>query len=601
MKKINWFAIIILSLNLAFAQEQEKGVSISIETSFLDKPSFDRAITLVASDNYTRFMRTEAQNGDLKALNINTLNKLQTKYLDSINNDNEYHEMSNIEKAKALYEFASDYTGINFSSNLILNELVISSMVKDPQNWRNYAREVKDQLSFNDKLLIASHFGGKFGDDYNYDRADNGPASGGIVTIETMLTNLSNTNPGGVCRDVTRAQAQILTELGIDKKSIYNLSYATATGFHAVTLVQDPTNKTGIYKINYDYLTHNQGLTGPTALNMDGTLADVGTAFKVYDADGSPIAAIPSELGQIFREVTGSSSINTAATKYSIRKSIIESRYVNATLFQGKMSGTGDDFTGVALDRQFKFRKGRDNYEIGVAVISREGREREDITFDQTAVFARLKYWMERKKTINRVVFKGIAGSEIEAAYLDTKIVRSSDQYEKAGKNFDHNLNMFAGFEAQYTSNDQRFVSKTALMLESYIDFKNITSATSGGYQLVLNKATLTQTGKYKVNQNMIIEGQVLVTSMQIGQTMTFKSSVHHVPSKLSFGVSYHTPISSVPAFHEDAEKRTTFSVTKKIGANKKRPKVYGEAYFESNHFEESQRNRVDMGVRIRF
>ncbi|GAB4420468.1 MAG: hypothetical protein OHK0056_31030 [Bacteriovoracaceae bacterium] len=226
--------MIITSIPL-FAQSEEGSFSISIETSFMDEMGFDQAVGFVASNNYNKFMLNEINNGNFRVLNINNLTKLETRYLNSTVLG-QYQDASLVDKANMLSSFATNYSGVQIDRGLILNELVIREMINNPEDWKNPLREAREALSFHDKLLIASHFGGRFGNDYNYDRAGGGPQSDGIVSIETMLINLSNSNPGGVCRDVTRAQSQILTELGVDKRNIYTMAYADAGGFHAITL-----------------------------------------------------------------------------------------------------------------------------------------------------------------------------------------------------------------------------------------------------------------------------------------------------------------------------------------------------------------------------
>ncbi|GAB4011538.1 MAG: hypothetical protein Fur0010_06190 [Bdellovibrio sp.] len=364
--------------------------------------------------------------------------------------------------------------------------------------------------------------------------------------------------------------------------------------------VQDPDNKDGLYKMNYDYLQYNSGLSGPAALKVDGTLADVGLTYRIYDADGSPVTHVPTEIGQIFREVTNSSRA-TISPKYTINKTVISSRWVNATIFEGRNAGTMDSFHGLALDKSFHSENRSQNMEIGVAVISREGQNRNDVELDQTALMARLKYWVEKKKTINRVIITGILGSEIEAGYFDSKVVRKSDGYTKEGTNIDPVSMAFAGVSAEYTSRDGKLNLTSSVIIDSYLDFKNVTAASSGGVTLAMDAVRLDNKASFKLNEQTKLTGQVLITMKQIGNSVTFRTGIAHEKSRSALDFSYHTPIGYMPMFVEEFERTYSVGARKQIGGKKPNTRVRGEIYFEGNHFEDSNRNRLDAGFKFRF
>jgi hypothetical protein len=124
---------------------------------------------------------------------------------------------------------------------IIQSEYAVQYAIQNPDNWASEFESLGNSgaLSIEDKMLIASQLGGQFGEKYNLDRASDGV---GVVTIEQLFASLASGSPGGVCRDISKAQGQILNALGVPEENIYLVSYSTPGGSHAILAVSDPDN-----------------------------------------------------------------------------------------------------------------------------------------------------------------------------------------------------------------------------------------------------------------------------------------------------------------------------------------------------------------------
>jgi len=579
---------------------QEKQISISYSMSFSDQSSFDNAIGFVGSSSYDQFMQLQTQSGNQRAAALNSISKLENHYL-LTHNKVLYDSYSPKLKAQALARYASQQAFVSPSEGMILSDLVIRDIIAKPQDWKSIVQKSKNDLSFNEKVNIASNLGGKFGDDYNYDRADAGKDAGKAVSLPELLSKLSTNDAGGVCRDIALAQSQILTELGVPSNNVYTMAYANATGYHAVLIVQDPENKNKVVKVNYDYVQEIEGQPGSASLYIDGGLTNVGMGVKLYDYKGRPVSTLPTEIGQVFRDVTNS-DLATEAPLYNIQKVIMVGRWGTGTLFSGTTSDTGDQFMGLAINKRLTDENRPSQTEIGVAVIQRTGDERELITFDQQAVYVRLKNWVEKNKTIGRVDISAIAGTELEAEVMNSRVITRDSERERSGVNYEANVFAFIGGKAQIKSLNERAAFESGVMAYGRVDFKNVADGNAGGYTLVVDRVDLNNKVTYQLTPSSKVTGQANIVFREFGNTVNFKAGIENKRLNANAEFNYLVPLTNnMPSFVEDAQERYGFGVSKEIHRKVAKVPLKGQFYVTGNHFKDSDRNQVDMGITFRW
>ena len=454
----------------------------------------------------------------------------------------------------------STYDGVSTTSNSSDDAIsTISSMIATPSQWKTALNEVKDELTFSEKIEIASYFGEAFGDDYNYERDDSGED---IVTVEEMLTSLSSDDTGGVCRDVALAQAQILTSLGVDKSSIYIVAYYDATGRHSVLAVEDADDPDKIIKFNYGYTTESGDVKGGAALTQDTSLPDFGMYFRVYDSDGDPVARVPSEIGQIFNEVTsGDYGKRDIAKSYALQKAVINTPFGNGTLFTGETSA-GDEATGIAINQTMKSRYVTN--EIGVSAITREG-DRTLVSIEQQALYLRLKSILDTpsKKYGDRFSINGVASAQIETMYMNNTVI-DSDGDRTDSTNEEFSTTFATGLESFWQSQDHTTLISSELIATGNIDLKNEVNL-SEGYTLAFDNLRWTTNYKHDVGEAMQVQGTGSFIVYNLGATAILEGKLNNVHSNWSASAAYQAPIDELPVFMPGSSETLKFGVKKSL------------------------------------
>jgi hypothetical protein len=301
---------------------KERKYNLYFTMTFNDAEAVGLAEGFMGMNNLNVFMLGQANSGNPKANGIRSLGKLRQKYKSENPNSN-FDSLGIKDREKVLIQFAQDSAGVEIPKGMLMSEIAIARAVSDPANWKAGMAEIKDDLSFDQKVLVASHLGGKFSERYNFDRA--GSEGQGVVTIEEMLTSVRDVQPGGICRDVSMAQSAILKELGVPKDNIYQVGYTTTSGGHAVVAIQDPDNPKNIIKLNYGAVTESNEAVGSSALIQNTSLPDFGIKNKIYNADGDPVGNLPTEIGEILYDTTGGNRGKMIpASRHSIQKWVLK-------------------------------------------------------------------------------------------------------------------------------------------------------------------------------------------------------------------------------------------------------------------------------------
>ena len=541
---------------------KKRRFNIYFTATFSDKTALDQAEGFFGKNNYKNYMHAHGANGHPGAYQIASINSLENKYL-AANGSSGWAGKTLKEKADLLQAFAKDRSGVEVPAGMILSEYAIGHMVQNPNDWKSSLNEVKDHLSFEEKMKLASHLGGRFSDNYNYDRADGvGDRKDGIVTIEQLLDSVKHSDPGGVCRDVALAQAQILTQLGVPKDKVYMMGYRTATGGHAVLAVQDPNDKDKIVKLNYDYVSESDNVKGAAALVQDTSLPDTGIQYRLFDADGKPVGKIPSEMGQVLREATGASRTSNELVKtYSLQKVGVETPFGAGNVFSGQTSG-GDKIVGVAIDHTIKTKYAK--MEVGGAYVERES-DRTRVTLSQDAFYGRMKTTLNTPDfKAGNFSFRGDVATELEIMAMDNKVTYKGSGLETGGKNMDFSDRHSAGISAFWNSDDERTHVMSRVEVEGYVDFKNEAAGTSGGSTLVHNQTKWTTGVAHDISANMRLIGNSAIVLKEVGNSATFTGAMEYHPWDMKVKGGYQRPLDDdIPAFMPESREAATIGVEK--------------------------------------
>ncbi len=435
---------------------------------------------------------------------------------------------------------------VGLSSNTLSAMNVIQSMIDDPSNWKTELENVKDDLSFSDKIEVASYFGDVFGQDYNYERADNvGDSGEGVVTIEEMLASISTDDPGGVCRDVVLAQAQILTALGVDKDSIYMVGYSKVTGSHAVLVVEDEESGS-IAKLNYGYITQEGDVKGGAALTQDNYSPDFGMYFRVYDHEGTPVARVPSEIGQVFNEVTnGDYSKRDISKSYALQQAIVDTAYGQGSLFTAETTA-GDSVVGVALNHTMRSKYS--SMEIGLSGITREG-ERTLVSIEQKALYFRLKSIQKtpRLNITDNITVNGIGSGEIELMYMNNTVI-SSDNSRTEGTNDEVTSTLSLGLQSAWYSPNKHTSLRSEVIASGYIDYENEVNV-SEGYTLAFDNMRWSTNLGFRIGEDLQLTTDGTVVLYNVGTSGILSAELKDRSSLWAINTAYQAPIGDLPIF----------------------------------------------------
>ena len=510
-------------------------------------------------------------NGHPDAYQIRTLGSLEAKFLSKEKPDN-WEELNTVERATLLKNFAQNFSGASPSLGLILSEYAIAGMTANPDNWKETLNEIQDHLTFDEKLKVASHFGGRFSDNYNSDRAaGTGPRADGVVTIEEMLASVRDGEPGGVCRDVSQAQANMLMEMGVPKDKIFQTAYMTATGGHAVIAVQDPDNPDRLVRINYDYTDEVDDRTGGAALTQNSSLPNFGANYRIYDADGKPIGKVPSEFGQVLRDATQGRTLSDGLTRnHTLSKVYVDTPIGVGSVFTGK-TASGDNIVGVAVSRQKVEEQRNAVIDYGVAIVKRDG-DRATVSVDQTALYAYLNYTYHTPRYEKGNFSLGArAGSNGEFLIMDNTAAYN-DGRERSGTNIEGTAGFHVGGDVQYKLPSEKTTVTSGLTLFGYADQSNIQEGPQGGIRPVIDRIVWDTAIDYEVSDSMKLVGESAVVMRSFGNTAAFKGTLEDSARGLSASAFYQTPLSSdVPLFDPMANEAFGFGIEKRVGRPNKR------------------------------
>lgn len=433
--------------------------------------------------------------------------------------------------SEKLAAFIKKETGLDVPKGTLASEFMYRDLLKNPESWKDTLEKSKDALSFDEKIKLVAKLGNKFNDDYNHNRTVQGSSdSQGIVSTETLLRNLSTSDAGGVCRDVSLSQSQMLKSLGV--KESYSIAYSSNRGGHATLIVVDPNDKNRIIKLNYGDVRTDDGKKGSAAMDQDNSLPNVGMRYRVYDNEGKPLASIPTELGSIFKEVTGQDKDpSLAGRSYSLHKAYFGTDQVQGSLFNGKTS-TGETVNGVAFHSKVSFNEHFDVKGGAAAYNAKADKTYYDI--DQTGVYAYLS--PELKTTIydgNYGKFGTGVGGSIEVQMVNAKSKSKVYNEEFSEKISDVQYGVYSRSTYQTDITDKDRISFSG-QVNGRVDKNNV--ADEGKKSLHYDSTVFISSYEHAFNENLASSLEVSNKLSKYGNNTSFKASLQENANRYTIG-----------------------------------------------------------------
>ncbi len=498
---------------------------------------------------------------------IYNLGNLKTRYKNR-NGSVDLDSLSVSEQEKRLREFAKSQYGLDIPENLMTPDLAYDHIRANPNDWATTLRGLKNNMSFDQKAKLVARFGGAFGDNYNYDRADGtGAYADGIVTIEELIESTKGKHPGGVCRDVALAQAQMMKELGVPNS--YIVAYKTPGGFHANLITQDPSDPNKVIKMNYGYMTGEENVTGNTVLRQDTTMPDMGLRYRIYNSEGKPVAKLPSELGQMYSEMTGGNQLDPLMSRnYSLSQVGVQGQNWRGRLFVGQTS-TGEQVIGAATDFNYEYGDDILNIDGGLAVSTMQG-QRSLVEIDQQNLFARVRG--ELNSPYLEVGNFGIrAQGTAEAKFMlsnNTVVKRATGSTlydEKAELSFDTDYT--AAIQSHWDSEDGNTNVDAEVRAFFYDDHKNVAAGTSGGHGLHLDK-TLVRVGvQHQLGSDYAVLADTGVVLRDVGDSAFFRAGMVMNQGRTVASMTYEKPLDAdMPRFLPGSTEKVGVGVSHETG-----------------------------------
>lgn len=423
-------------------------------------------------------------------------------------------------------------------------------------------------MSFDQKAKLVARFGGAFGDNYNYDRADGtGAYKDGIVTIEELIDSTKGKHPGGVCRDVALAQAQMMKELGVPNS--YIVAYKTPGGFHANLITQDPDDPNRVIKMDYGYMTGEENVTGNTVLRQDTTMPDMGLRYRIYNSEGKPVAKLPTELGQMYFEMTGGMEMDPLMSRnYSLSQVGVQGQNWRGRLFVGQTS-TGERVVGAATDFRYTYGDDTLNVDGGIAVSTMQG-QRSLVEIDQQNLFGRVKAELNSPYlNVGNFGIRAQGTGEAKLMLSNNTVVRNSTGAtlydEKAELSFDTDYT--AAVQSHWNSPDEKTKVNAEVRAFFYDDHKNVAAGTSGGHGIHLDK-TLVKVGvEHKLDGDYAFLADTGVVLRDIGDSAFFRAGLVTNQGRTRATASYEKPFDKdMPRFLPGSTEKVGVGVAHQAG-----------------------------------
>jgi hypothetical protein len=534
---------------------EKRKVRLLFSLAYSGQETADNLELLISRDTYAGFLAQKRLAGvtNLPSRNFGTLKNDYEK-----ETGKKLSDLDPSKRSKELELFIKDKYAIDVPGSFLIEEVVREQMIASPKNWHETLASVSNDLSFDEKMRISARIGNTFLEQYNNNRA--GTSNGKIVSIEELLTSAQTNTPGGVCRDISFAQSQMLQALGVPKDKIYIVAYSTPRTAHSVIAVQDPNDPSRLVKLNYGEMTEDGNNTGGTALKQVTSLPDTGLNFRIYDADAKPVGKVPSEMGALLRDVTDAPSSFIEYTPYNLNKVTASGELGTFNVFTGTTS-SGDSIIGAAFNTTLSETENRKT-DLGVSIGKREINS-PVVELDQTLIYARLRNeYYTSDITTGPVQSRAHLGVESEVLYSKNEGKHSSNGREIKGNTLDVSTNVFAGVTSSFEAGESKV--KAQANVHGYIDWANETEAKN--MTLAFDRAEAKVQVETPISPSLmtLAEGGLIIR--QYGEAAYLQGAFVDTNSNFRAFASYSTPIGDVPSFMPEADKTVKVGLAYKAG-----------------------------------
>lgn len=515
----------------------------------------ERSLSEFRVENYRSFMLGQYNEAKITSNYLFDFKNLEKE----ASKNSDYSKLSLDEKVKRLKEFSLTKYKIDVPTDLLTEEALRLELIRNPNDWKKNLSLVKENLDFDQKMRVAARMGSVFLNNYNYDRAN---SSGGTkVSVEEMLEAARTNSPGGICRDVAYAQGQFLKELGVKENNIFIIGYDSSAGGHAVLAVQDPNNKDRIVKLNYGEMTKEDQLKGSSALKQDTQLPDVGMNFRVYNVDSKPIANIPTEIGQILKDVTNAKSPMISTKPYILNRLGAQTPYGNASIFTGTTS-SGDKVVGASIDKTF-LAGDSGALTLAGAYVTREV-DSPVVEINQKVMFARMRAELYSPEfNVGKVVTRAEIGTDLEIfSSQQTGATGKNKEYAFDSKTLATNVGVDVALKSEY-----RYSPKSKISLESraygYVDWED--ERASAKKTIAFDRVETGVTYEADLDEVEVM-AKAGIVSRRIGHSYFVGSGLKVKSTDTSVYGTYTSPSGEVPSFMPESSKRVIVGGEQSLG-----------------------------------
>jgi hypothetical protein len=292
-------------------------------------------------------------------------------------------------------------------------------------------------------------------------------------------------------------------------------------------------------------------------------MPEFGMNYRIYDADGKPASYVPTEFGDVLKDVTGGHSLKDGLTQnHSLQRVYVETPIGVGTAFTGTTS-SGDNIVGVAISKRSQERR-PNGLEYGVAIAKRDG-QRSDVKVSETALYGTLKYTYNSPRIEKGPFSLGMHGG-IQG---DIIVGQNRNEYSwgsvREGVNTDVMTTTFVGVNADYESRDGRTRVDTDITLDGFVSHKNEQEGPDSGFTIAPNQITWSTAVQHEVSDDMLVMGESAILLREMGNSAVFKAGLLDQSRDLAGTISYQTPLDDVPSFMPVSSEAVGFGVVKRF------------------------------------
>jgi hypothetical protein len=530
------------------------GKSLTLEKKVADR-DFKIQVAIISSDKrfeqnilqgfneneYENFLDRVYKSGKFKARGIMNLSSLRGTYK-SIHRGNDLDNQSLIEKERILREFTEVYLGETLPPGLLMKELVYDEIIGHSTDWKKTLSEVKDVLSSEQKLELVSRVGGSFSERYDKDRAEAGlDAMGSFVNTQQLLDSVKNEVPGGICRDISLAQAQMLKALGFS--NTYVIGYKTAGSAHATVITTDPaTGK--IYKFNYSQLAESKKGSGTEVLFQDSSIPSRGLGYRVYDTDGKPVTFVASDLSKMMREVTAADTAHDFDPRnFNLSTVKINGANFNGSLYTGRTSA-GENVYGVSVYKNEKINEFA-TVGGGASAVKLEGTSAY-YKVDQTSLYLRtnttLKSPAVELNPMTSNAFLSLSGEFLISGTKEKNL--SNDKTTYGDGQVDGNGQARLGVQNNFTSNDQKTTVKSEIYTNFYPEIDHI--AEINGITAVQESVVIGTGVSHALTHDSKAFIDTAIIMREYGTSMVVNALYTNQENSITYSAGFAAPVSRI-------------------------------------------------------